>query len=220
MDKTTGKFIQIPYGNSLNQLSHHNIHGLSVHNNKLYVGLFFHGLEVMNLNDNKIVARYPQVPADGKNSTMVMCIYKTSDNRLLVGTTGSGLFEYNERSGQLSPVIYIPGNSFVNAIEEDHTGTIWTGSLIRGVFYYNPRTGESGNINFASLKDSTKNTYTVQGIYEDTDYNIWLATEAGGLFKINRQRQLVKRYTTTEGLPPTAYTGYLKIQIKICGSAQ
>lgn len=200
-DRTTGKFIQIPYGNPATQLSHHNIHGLSVYNNKLYVGLFFHGLEVMNLSNNKIVARYPQVPTDGKSSTMVMCIYKTSDNRLLVGTTGAGLFEYHERSGQLSPVIYIPGNSFVNAIEEDHTGTIWTGSLIRGVFYYNPRTGESGNINFSGLKDSTKNTYTVQGIYEDTDYNIWLATEAGGLFKINRQRQLVKRYTTAEGLP-------------------
>lgn len=200
-NKSSGQFIQTPYNNPVKGISHPNIHGLATYNNQLFLGLFFHGLEVMNIHTGNIIDRHPRVPANGRNSTIVMCIYKTSDNRVLVGTTGAGLFEYHEKSKTLTPVMYIPGGSFVYAIEEDHTGTIWTGSLVRGIFYFNPKTGKSGNIALNLPGDTIQNPYTVQGIFEDSDYNLWLATAGGGLFKINRERKIVKRFTTEDGLP-------------------
>lgn len=202
LDIQTGRFLQISRKGPSRGPSYPNIHGLLIHHNKLFVGPFFHGLEVIDISTGKIIDQHTQIPYNGDNvGNIVMSIFKTSDNKILVGTTGSGLFEYNELTRQLTPVIYIPGDSYVYAIEEDHEGTIWTGSLVKGVFYYNPRTGRSGNINFSGLKDSTRNAYSVQGIYEDRHYNIWLATEGGGLFKISPERKLVKRYTVKDGLP-------------------
>lgn len=201
-DRNTGKFTQITSNSPLYGPSYPNIHGLLAYNNKLFIGPFFHGLEVMDISTARIIDQHPHVPTDNlSNSNIVMSIIKTSDNKILVGTTGAGLYMYQEQTKQLSPIIYIPGDSYVYDIIEDHTGTIWTGSLIKGAFYFNPKTGESGNVNFDSLKDPTKNSYTVQGIYEDSQYNIWLTTEGGGLFKVNRDKKIVKRYTIEDGLP-------------------
>ncbi|MFT3902186.1 MAG: two-component regulator propeller domain-containing protein [Niabella sp.] len=202
LDKSSGRFIQISRDNPLRGPSYPNIHGLLAYKNKLFVGPFFHGLEIIDIPTGRVIDRHPRVPSDRVSTgDIVMSIFRTSENKILVGTTGAGLYEYSEHSKQLTPVIYIPGDSYVYAIAEDHTGTIWTGSLIKGVFYFNPKTGESGNINFNKLNDTTKNAYTVQGIYEDHQYNIWLTTEGGGLFKINQNKQIIKRYTVQDGLP-------------------
>lgn len=202
LDKNTGRFYQVRHDSPFRGPSYPNIHGLLIHNNKLFVGPFFHGLEVMDLSTGRIIDRHARVPSNGNNTVdIVMSIFKTSDNRILVGTTGYGLYEYNESGKQLIPIFYIPGDSYVYAIAEDHSGTIWTGSMAKGVFYYNPRTGQSGNINFSGLRDTTRDAYIVQGIYEDRKYNIWLTTDGGGLFKINSDRRLVKRYTVNDGLP-------------------
>ncbi|WEK38313.1 MAG: two-component regulator propeller domain-containing protein [Candidatus Pseudobacter hemicellulosilyticus] len=201
LEKKTGRFYPVNHDNPLQGPSYPNIHGLLVHNNKLFVGPFFHGLEIMDLSTGRIIDRHARVPSNRNSGDIVMSIFKTSDNHILVGTTGSGLYEYKEAARQLAPVFHVPGDSYVYAIAEDHTRTIWTGSMAKGVFYYNPHTGESGNINFSQFSDTTRNAYIVQGIYEDQQYNIWLTTDGGGLFRINSQRQLVKRYTVKDGFP-------------------
>ena len=201
-DPVTGIFRQIKQGNPLRGPSYPNIHGLLADDDRLFIGPFFHGLEVMDLKNGKIIDRHPRVPTRNNSmSDIVMSIFKTSEGRILVGTTGAGLFEYDRLSRTLIPIKYVPWNSYVYTIAEDHTGTIWTGSLVNGVFYYNPKTGQYGNINFSNLKDTTRNSYIVQGIYEDREKFIWLATEGGGLFKIDSNRRLIKRYTTQTGLP-------------------
>ncbi len=201
-DKTTGHFRQITSDDPMRGPSYPNIHGLLVDNKKLYIGPFFHGLEVMDLVSGRIIDRHPRITSRNNSmSNIVMSVFRTSEGRILIGTTGSGLFEYDPRSGKLTPVKYVPENSYVYAITEDHAGTIWTGSLANGVFYYNPRTGQYGNVNFSHLKDTTKNSYIVQGIYEDRQHFIWLATEGGGLFKMDSTHRLIKRYTFADGLP-------------------
>lgn len=202
LDVSTGKFTHINHQNPTTGISYPNIHGLLIAGNHLLAGPFIHGFEVMDINTGQIIDRQPWIRA-GKNdiSGMVMSIFKTTDHRILVGTTGAGLHEYNPDSHVLSPIKPIPSNSFVYAIAEDHQGTIWTGSLVNGAFYFNPKTGEYGNVNFNKINDTIKHHYTVQGIYEDSQKSLWFATEGGGLVKVDSTRKLTKRFTMDEGLP-------------------
>ena len=202
LDTKTGLFSHITHKSPHTGLSYPNIHGLLVDGNRLFAGPFIHGLEIMDLPTGKITNRYPRIRSEmNRVSNFVMSIYKTSDQRILIGTTGSGLYEYQAQSKTLINIPDIPGDSYVYDIEEDHTGTIWTGSLSNGAFYYNPKTGKSGNISFNQINDTLKYYYTVQGIYEDSKNNLWFATEGGGLIKMDSSRRSIKRFTTDNGLP-------------------
>ena len=202
LDTKTGVFTHITHENPYTGLSYPNIHGLLIDGHQLFAGPFVHGLEIMDLRTGKITNRYPRIRSKTDHvSNFVMSIYKTSDQRILIGTTGSGLYEYQSSSKTLKNIPQIPGNSYVYAIEEDHTGTIWTGSLSSGAFYYRPQTGEHGNISFNQVNDTLKYYYTVQGIYEDSYHNLWFATEGGGLIRLDSTRKSIKRFTTNEGLP-------------------
>src|SRR5690606_21917162 len=134
----------------------------------------------------------------------VMSIYKTRDGKILVGTTGAGLHRYNPVSKTLTQVPEIPGNSYVYAIFEDHAGIIWTGSLSSGVFYFNPKTGEHGNINFSDDRVNRR-FYMIQGIHEDRNHALWFTSEGGGLIRLDSSRTGFQRYTKADGLP-TDYT--------------
>ncbi|QNL52537.1 histidine kinase [Olivibacter sp. SDN3] len=202
LDVSTGKFTHINHQDPNTGLSYPNIHGLLVEGNHLLAGPFIHGFEVMDFRTGKVIDRHPWIRSEKNDiSGMVMSIFKTADQRILVGTTGAGLHEYRLDLRSLSQIKPIPGNSFVYAIAEDHHGTIWTGSLYNGAFYFNPKTGEHGNISFNKVTDTVKNYYTVQGIYEDNQKSLWFATEGGGLVKLDSTRKLTKRFTTDEGFP-------------------
>lgn len=202
LDIKTGIFSHINHENRYTGLSYPNIHGLLVDGNQLYAGPFVHGLEIMDLHTGKISSRYPLIQSEKQDvSNLVMSIFKTSDQRILVGTTGAGLYEYNKHLKKLVRTNTIPSNSFVYDIEEDHTGTIWTGSLANGAFYFNTKTGKHGNISFNEINDTVTYYYTVQGIYEDRDNALWFATEGGGLIKLDSARKTIKRFTTKQGLP-------------------
>ncbi len=201
LDAKSGKFSHIHHQNPATGISYPNIHGLLVKDNKLLAGPFVHGLEVMDLKNGRIVDRHSFIKADYTKSGMVMSIFKTADERILVGTTGAGLHEYDPRLKRLSPIRQIPGNSFVYAIAEDYRGTIWTGSLSNGAFFYNPKTGQQGNVSFNKINDTVKSFYTVQGIFEDSRKSLWFATEGGGLIKLDSTRRVSRRFTKADGLP-------------------
>jgi len=202
----TGSFEHLIFGNPSTGFSYPNIHGLLVDDGYLYAGPFVHGLEVMDLRTEKVVNRYPTIHTHDSLffSNFVMSIYKTRDGRILVGTMGAGLHRYDPVSKTLTQVPEIPGNSYVYAILEDHAGTIWTGSLSSGAFYYNPDTGERGNVNFST--DSTNRRFhIVQGIHEDHNHTLWFTSEGGGLIRLDSSRSRFHRYTKADGLP-TDYT--------------
>lgn len=202
----TGFFEHLVFGDPRTGISYPNIHGLLVDGGHLYAGPFVHGLEVMDLASGKVVDRYPDIRTRDSlfASNFVMSIYKIRDGRILVGTTGAGLYWYDLPSRTLTQVQEIPKRSYVYAIFEDHAGIIWTGSLSSGVFYFNPKTGEHGNVNF-SIDSADRRFYTIQGIHEDRNRALWFTSEGGGLIRLDSSRTGFRRYTKADGLP-TEYT--------------
>jgi len=193
------------HASKLNGVSYPNIHGLFALKNELFIGPFLHGMEIMDLPTGKIKDRFKTI-GDKNNevSDFVHLIYLTRDSTLLVGTAynGSGLFTYDRERKRFTRIKEIPYNSYVYDIKEDSKGNIWTASVSRGAFYYNPRTGRHGNIRFGDkLKDEIVNEYPVRGIQEDSNHTIWFTTEGGGLIRLSSNRKAIKKYTTKNGLP-------------------
>lgn len=201
-----GEFEHLAFADPGTGFSYPNIHGLLANEGHLYIGPFVHGFEVMDIASGKVLDRYPLIQTDNKlfSSNFVMSIYKTAGGEILVGTTGAGLHRFDPVARTLRQVNEIRHDSYVYAIFEDHAGTIWTGSLSSGAFFFNPKTGEHGNINF-STDSADRRFHTVQGIYEDDDHTLWFTSDGGGLIRLDSNRTDFRRYTKADGLP-TDYT--------------
>ena len=201
-DPKTASFSHFSNGAGPSDLSYPNVHGLMVAGDKVFAGPFLRGLEVLNRNTGKVVERHPILQASGNvSNAFVMSIYKTAAKRILIGTTGAGLFYYEPLGKKLLPIPQIPRASYVFAIAEDHRGTIWTGSLANGTFFFNPKTRQQGNVSFRKNGDLLSRDDIIQGIFEDSKKNLWFSTEGAGLIKLSKDRRTFKRFTTKSGFP-------------------
>ena len=209
-DKKTGKITNYTNSKRQGQVSYPNIHGLLVTGNKVFIGPFFHGMEILDIHSGQITERFRHIGNKGDNvSDFVLSLYLSKDSTLFVGTAynGSGLFTFNQKTKNFTRIRQIPYNSYVLTINEDSKGRIWTGSINQGVYYYHPKTGKSGNIKFgdAAVKD-----FPVYGILEDKYQDMWFVTEGGGLIKVNSKNEILKKYTQKDGLPSNTLFGILE----------
>ncbi|WP_374164046.1 two-component regulator propeller domain-containing protein [Arcticibacter sp. MXS-1] len=204
-DPLTQRFSNYKATGKKGALSYPNVHGLLAVDNQLFIGPFLHGMEIMDMRTGLITDRFKLI-GSGRDQTsdFVLAIYLTRDSTLLVGTayTASGLFTYDRKHKTFKRIEQIPFNSYVFTITEDSQGNIWTGSVAKGAFYYNPKTGRSGNIRFGDqVKGKTINEFAVYGIFEDSSHAIWFTTEGGGLIRLSPDRKTVKKFTVQTGLP-------------------
>lgn len=186
-------------------IAYSNIHGLLAIDNKLWIGTFEHGLDIMDIKSGKIVKHYDAGPsANQLKNNFIVTFYQTSKGEILIGTR-SGLFCYNSASDDFSYIPYLSAH-FVHSIIEDHTGTIWVGTVGQGLFYFNKKTKQSGNYKFDPKDKNSIGSNNVNAVYEDSDHTLWLATEGGGLCQLLPDKKTFKRITNKNGLPSnTAY---------------
>jgi len=209
-DPKTEKFTTYNVTNKKQSISYPNIHGLLAVGNNLFIGPFFHGLEVMDIRNGLIVNRFKYIDDKGDSSSdFVLSLWLSKDSTLFVGTVynGSGLFIYNQKQKSFKRIKEIPYNSDVLTIAEDSKGNIWTGSAKQGVYFYQQKTGKTGNIR---LGDNQDGDFPVYGILEDSYRNMWFATEGGGLIKVDAKRKIVKKFTQKNGLPSNVLYGILE----------
>lgn len=201
----TGKFTNYTSTGKKEDVSYPNIHGLLALGDQLFIGPFLHGLEIMDIRSGHIIDRFKLIGnKNDKVSDFVHCIYLTKDSTLLIGTAynGSGLFSYDRKHKTFSRIEQIPYNSYVFDIKEDGKGNIWTGSVSRGAFYYNPKTGKHGNIRFGDrVKNEILNEFPVYGILEDSNHTMWFTTGGGGLIRLSHGGKTIKKFTTETGFP-------------------
>ncbi|MBS7564709.1 histidine kinase [Mucilaginibacter sp. Bleaf8] len=204
LNPKTGKFTNYTVTGSSKDLSYHNIHGLIAVKNQLFIGPFFNGMEIMDLNTEKITDRFKYIGNRNDNkSDFILSMCLTRDSTLLVGTAynASGLFKYDIKKKTFDRIKQIPYNSYVFDIYEDDKGNIWTGSVSQGVFYYNPKTGKTNNIHFGNTnKANFFGEFAVRYILQDSNHLMWFATEGGGLIKLDANLKTFKRYTVKNGL--------------------
>ena len=190
--ESTGSSTSIPYSN---------IHGLLIEKNNLWIGTFEHGLDIMDIRTGKVKKHYEA--GNGKNdlkSNFIVSLLQTKKGDIYVGTS-SALYKYLPVTDNFMLSAEVPGNIFISCIMEDHEGNVWIGTHEQGVFYFNPATKEKGHFENDPNNNNSLTTNTINAFYEDSFYNVWFATEGGGLCRLSKDKKLFKRYTTKNGLP-------------------
>ncbi|WP_207632919.1 ligand-binding sensor domain-containing protein [Foetidibacter luteolus] len=200
LNKTTGAITHFEPTGKPGDIAYYNIHGLLVVGNQLWIGTFEHGLDVMDIATGKIVKRYKAGPGPLEmKSNFPLCFVQTKTGEIYTGTS-NGLYHYNKKADGFEKPAELNISQFFATIIEDHTGTIWAGSRW-GVFWFNPVTHAQGHhVNDPNNKNSLSNN-NINALFEDSNHHIWIATEGGGLCKLDADRKTFTRYSTKNGLP-------------------
>ena len=200
LDKTTGLFTSFLPTGTTEGISYTNIHGLLATGNELWIGTFEHGLDVMDIRTGKVIKHYSK--KTGPNSILsnfIYCIYQSRSGEIIIGTT-IGAYRYKRQEDNFVFVEGLPVHNWYSAILQDETATIWACTYGNGVNFYNPITKKGGNLRYDPHNKNSLASDRVNSLFEDSDRNLWFATE-GGLCKLNKKDYSFKRYTTQTGLP-------------------
>lgn len=200
LEKATGKFINYKPSGKKGSISYTNIHGMLVNHNELWVGTFEHGLDVLNIKTGNVFKHYSMGSSPNSlKSNFIYFISKIDQETIVFGTT-RGAYSYNRDKDDFSPLPGLPINNWYTSIVKDNTGIIWAGTYGNGVNYYNTNLKTNGNFRYNPSNKSSLSSDRVNSIFEDSNKNLWFATE-GGLCKLVREKNEFKRYTTKDGFP-------------------
>ena len=185
-------------GSSKGGIAYHNIHGLLATGNELWIGTFEHGLDVLDILTGKVIRHYNAgTGAHDLKSNFIVTIFQTRAHEILIGTW-EGLYKYDRASDNFSPVQGF--GSHIQALLEDDQGVLWCCTQGEGVYYYDPRTRQYGNYRYDPNDVHSLIENHVNGIFQDSRNNLWIATE-GGLCQFTKKSGKFTRYTTRDGLP-------------------
>lgn len=193
----SGQITNYSYNNPQHPLSATNIHGLLADGNRLWVGTYNKGIDVLDIPSGKIIKRYSREnPANTLNDNFILCFYKTRNNEFLIGT-GSGIMIYNSQTETFSHWNNI--HTLIRQIYEDSNGDIWAATA-NGIYHYIRKKNEVEHYTTDPNKSQTIGSNNTTSVFEDSKGRIWVTT-VNGLSLFNRDTQSFNRITTENGLP-------------------
>lgn len=193
----TGKFTIFNTGINNESISYSNIHGLLVDNDKVWVGSYLHGLDILDVKTGKRIKHY-STGNSNLGSNFIYSLYKLRSGNIMVATDKE-LYEYLADKDIFTPVNSVK-KVFYRTIYEESDGTIWAGTYGDGLFFYNNKTGKSGQfLSVANNPDSLPDNL-INKIFEDSKHNLWIATEEG-IAMYDKKKNRFEKYTTSNGLP-------------------
>jgi ligand-binding sensor domain-containing protein/signal transduction histidine kinase len=199
-DTSSGLFTSFQPTGTPDGISYTNIHGLLVTGNELWIGTFEHGLDVMNIQTGKVIRHYSKSnDSNSLKSNFIYCIYQSASGEIMLGTT-IGAYRYNRSTDNFTALKGLPFFIWYSSLLQDDDGTIWACTYGNGVYYYNAKTNKGSNFRYEGTNKNSLASDRVNSLFEDSNKNLWFATE-GGLCKFDREKKQFIRYTTQNGLP-------------------
>lgn len=193
----TGEITNFSQNNRLHPLSATNIHGLLAVGDRLWVGTFNKGIDVLDIPSGKIVKRYTRANTNNAlNSDFILCFYTTREQEFLIGTS-EGVVACHPETGSFSPWQNI--RSLVRQIYQDTRGNIWVATS-SGVYRYQPRSRTLTQYTSHAYKPQSIGSDNTTSVFEDSKRRIWVAT-TNGFSLYNEQTDSFNRITVENGLP-------------------
>ena len=197
---SSGKFITLTPEDGYSGIAHTNIHGLTPDGNRLWIGTFEHGLDVLDLRTRKVIQHFEYGPGPYElKSNFVHSVFKTSSGLIIAGTS-NGMFVYNPSQNNFFPLNFFPKNVFFSAISEDSKGNLWIGTFKNGLYYFNPERQIFGRVKFPYKGIDRFEKSRVTCTFIDQRGLLWICTE-DGLFKMDIASKNITTYNTDKGLP-------------------
>ncbi|WP_207534387.1 two-component regulator propeller domain-containing protein [Desertivirga arenae] len=139
-------------------------------------------------SSNKFVTYYGKNLPGNENNTTFWLLYEDRGGRLWAGSIQNGMYLFNKNHNQFERFDASLRNVLV--FEQDSRGQHWGGdwsNLIRV-------DTKNKKYRYFPMKKP------VRAIHEDTKGNFWVGTEAGLVLFDRNKGQIIKRYTTEDGL--------------------
>jgi len=185
----------------------------SQHN--LWIGTWADGITVYN-KDKNTYKHFKNDPADPNSlsSNNAWNVYEDKDGNMWVGTYGGGLNKYNPNNNSFSRYKYDEKNTAgissdrIYSIYDDSNGHLWIGTDGGGL---NVLDKKSSTFRHYLHDDNNKNSLassSVGHMYQDEKGILWIAT-ASGLSALDLKTNIIKNYTTEDGLPSNNVFGIL-----------
>jgi len=199
----TGIFTNYDLSQNSNLLTHSNIHGLLINENKLWIGTFDRGIDIMDTETGKVIKHYSVGDGHGLSSNFVYTLYQNNSKQIFV-ITSTGIQTYDAGKDKFITHKGFSEEVFYTSFMEDKKGILWAGTYWDGLISYNPGTNKR-NV-FKQNKNNSKSisNNAINGIFQDYKNDLWIATE-NGLNVYNYKTNEFKNYTTKDGFPSNVF---------------
>ena len=180
-------------------LSFNNIHALCLDGDRLYIGTFSKGMDVLNVRTGRVVRNmYDPAHQGSIVNDYVYSIFKASDGTVYVGTM-KGVCTYDPVKGLFEEIKELE-SCFVCDIAEDRDGNIWCAEKNNGVYRLSKETGEWTSWTYPDVPSNR-----ICGIFVDRDSDVWLCTNGAGICRYDRQTDRFVSLLSDSEIPGVCY---------------
>lgn len=180
-------------------LIYHNVHGLCLDGNDLWVGTFSAGLNRIDLKTKSVKAYRKNGGEHALGSNDIFAIYRTTAGDLWIGTT-FGLYYYNREADNFTHEPEL-GGKFVYDIFESSDNKMWLATYADGVYCYDPVKKQWNHYVYEEDNPHSLPYDKVLSIFEDSRKRIWFTTQGRGFCRFNPERSTFIRYDASDGFP-------------------
>ncbi|WP_316814970.1 two-component regulator propeller domain-containing protein [Pedobacter nyackensis] len=211
-DRTSGRFTSFKHDlENSNSLSSNLVKTISIaKNGEVWIGTYEGGLDVYQPS-TKTFRHYKPNHADPKalNSNRIVCLLHDRNNKLWIGTRAQGIFIYNEKENNFTPYSNVSKYrelKFLRCFFQDTKGNIWIATN-SGTYILDP---VSNKMRAFTVSDNRSKFDDINVIREDSQGIIWLGSYDDGLIRYHPEKNVVRFYTTKDGLPSNVILGVLE----------
>jgi len=205
----TKVFTSYKPGTGPGSVSYYNIHALIARKDKIWIGTFEHGLDVLDSKSGKVIKHYSaNDEVGGLRSNFIFNFYETKKKELLV-ITSVGIYKYNPVLDNFDVLKFFPENMHYTSFMEDKYGNYWAGTYRDGLLFYNPKNKkkEVFRYNYKNTKGISNNS--INSIFQDSKNNLWIATE-NGLNLFDKTTRTFTKFNTKNGFPSNVFYSILQ----------
>lgn len=178
---------------------YHNIHGLCIDGEYLWVGTYSKGLYKLHLKTLAIKDYSTDRNKYRLHSNIIYVIFKDRTGLVWVGT-GEGLYTYHRESDTFSFVPELSKN-LIRDIKEDKEGNICCSTTINGLFFLNRKDGRWQNYTHQPDEPNSLPQNNVLSIFVDSKKQVWVTTQGAGFGRFLPDEGKFICYNSSDGLP-------------------
>ncbi|MDD3036887.1 hybrid sensor histidine kinase/response regulator transcription factor [Bacteroides sp.] len=177
----------------------HNVHGLCLDGDFLWLGNYLGGLSRIDLRTKQVKHYQKGTTSNSLDANDIMSICKSTSGDLWLGTI-HGLMLYNHELDNFTSIPQLANKNIYHILEDSH-GNVWVSTYASGIFRYDIKLKEWKNFCYQASDPNSLPYNKVTGCYEDSRNRLWIMTQGGGFCRYNPENESFIRYGMAHGFP-------------------